>query len=34
MLKMLDSSIELKSTEKSYTFPFKNASIESVALNP
>ena len=28
-----DVSIELKSTEKSYTFPFKNTSLDSVGLN-
>ena len=31
---MSDLSIELKLTEKSYTFPFKDTSLNSVALNP
>ena len=31
---IIDLSIELSSTEKSYTFPFKDASLDSVALNP
>ena len=31
---MSDLSIELYSTEKSYTFPFKDTSLHSVALNP
>ena len=34
MFNMLDLSIELSSTGKSYTFPFKDASLSSVALNP
>ena len=34
MFKMSDLSIELYSTEKSYTFPFKDTSLYSVALNP
>ena len=34
MFNMSDLSIELKSTEKSYTFPFKDTSLDSVALNP
>ena len=31
---MSDLSIELKSTEISYTFPYKDISLDSVALNP
>ena len=31
---MSDLSIELQSTEKSYTFTFKDTSLDSVALNP
>ena len=34
MFNMSDLSIELRSTKKSYTFPFKNTSLDSVALNP
>ena len=34
MFNMSDLSIELWSTEKSYTFPFKNTSVDTVALNP
>ena len=34
MFNMSDLSIELQSTEKSYTFPFKDNSLDSVALNP
>ena len=34
MLNMSDLSIELKSTEKSYTFPFKDTFLDSVVLNP
>ena len=34
MFKTSDLSIELQSTGKSYTFTFKDASLESVALNP
>ena len=33
MFNMLDLSIELKSTEKSYTFSFKESSVDSEALN-
>ena len=31
---MTNLSIELQSTEKSYTFPFKDTSLDSVAPNP
>ena len=31
---MSDLSIELSLTEKSYTFPFKSTSVDSVALSP
>ena len=31
---MSDLSMELYSTEKLYTFPFKDTSIDSLALNP
>ena len=31
---MSDLSIELYSTENSYTFPFNDTSLDSVALNP
>ena len=34
MFNMSDLSIELWSTEKSYTFPFKNTSLDTIALNP
>ena len=34
MFSMSDLSIELSSTKKSYTYPFKDASLDSVALNP
>ena len=34
MLNMSDLLIEFSSTEKSYTFPFKGTSLDSVALNP
>ena len=34
MFIMSDLSIELQSTENSYTFRFKNTSLDSVALNP
>ena len=34
MFNMSDYSIELRSTEKSYSFPFKGTSLDSVALNP
>ena len=33
MFKMLDLSIELKSAEKSNTFPLKGTSLNSIALN-
>ena len=31
---MSELSIELQSTEKSNTFPFKDTSLDSIALNP
>ena len=31
---MSDLSTESLSTERSYTFPFKDTSLDSVALNP
>ena len=31
---MTNLSIELQSTEKSYTLPFKDTSLDSVASNP
>ena len=34
MFNMLDLSIELQLIEKSYTFPFKDTSLNLVALNP
>ena len=34
MFNMSDLLIELQSTEKSYTIPFKDTSLESLALNP
>ena len=34
MFNMSDFSIELKSTEKSYTFSFKDTSLDLVLLNP
>ena len=34
MFNMEELSIELQSTEKSYTFSFKDTSLDSVALNP
>ena len=34
MFNMPDLSIALQSTEKSYTFPFKDNSLDSVAPNP
>ena len=34
MFNMSHLSIELLSTEKSYNFPFKDISLDSVALNP
>ena len=34
MFNMSDLSIELYSTEKSYIFPFKDTSLDSIALNP
>ena len=34
MFNMSDLSIELESNEKSYTFPFKDTSLDSVLLNP
>ena len=34
MFNMSDLSIALQSTEKSYTFPFKGTSIESITPNP
>ena len=34
MFNMSDLSIELQSTEKSHTFPFKDASLDSILLNP
>ena len=34
MFNMSDLSVELKLTEKSYTFSFKDTSSDSVALNP
>ena len=34
MLNMSDLSIELQSTEKSYSFPFKDTSLHTWALNP
>ena len=34
MFNMSDLSMELESREKTYTFPFKDTSLESVALNP
>ena len=34
MFNMSDLSVELKLTEKSYTFSFKDISSDSVALNP
>ena len=34
MFNIPDSSVELESTEKSYTFPFKDTSLDSVLLNP
>ena len=34
MFNMSDLSIELQSTEKSYTFLFIDTSLDSVALNP
>ena len=34
MFNISDLSIELPSTEKSYTFPFKDTSLDSVAVNP
>ena len=33
MFNKSDLSIELSSTEKSYTFPFKDTSLDSVLLN-
>ena len=33
MFNMSDLSIEFYSTEKSYTFPFKDTSLDSEALN-
>ena len=33
MFNISDLSIELPSTEKSYTFPFKDTSLDSVLLN-
>ena len=34
MFIILNLSIELQSAEKSYTFPFKDTSLDLVALNP
>ena len=34
MFDISDLSIELLSTKKSYSFPFKDTSLDSVALNP
>ena len=34
MFNASDLSIASKSTEESYTFPFKDASLESIAPNP
>ena len=34
MFNMSDLSIELELTEKSFTFSFKDTSLDSVALNP
>ena len=34
MFNMSDLSIEFQSTEKSYIFPFKDVSLDSIALNP
>ena len=34
MLHMSDFSIALQSAEKSYTFPFKDTSLDSVTPNP
>ena len=34
MFNMSDLSIELWSTKKSYTYPFKDTPLDSVALNP
>ena len=34
MFNMSDLSIDLQSTEKSCTFPFKDTSLDSVVLNP
>ena len=34
MFNMLDSSIQLQSIEQPYTFPFRDASLDTVALNP
>ena len=34
MFNMSDLSIELQSTEKSYTFPYKDTSFDSVELDP
>ena len=34
MFNTSDLSIELQSTEKSHTFPFKDASLDSILLNP
>ena len=34
MFNMSDLSVEFQCTEKSYTFPFKDTSLDSVALNP
>ena len=34
MFIMSDLSIEWGSTEKSYTFPFKDTCLDSVSLNP
>ena len=34
MFNISDLPVELQSTEKSYTFPFKDTSLDSVAPNP
>ena len=34
MFNMLDLSIKLQSIEKSYTFSFKDTSLDAVAINP
>ena len=34
MFHISDLPVELQSTEKSFTFPFKDTSLDSVALNP